>query len=90
MSKRSQDDIDLDNVLTTPSGRRFVWRLLAGLEGSPMHTDPHLTYFQLGAQDSARALQVEILRKHLHWHKLMLAERYGESEDKPCVTADDK
>ena len=61
---------DLDVVLSSTEGRRFIWRLCQGeaLGDSGALTDafvvdqPDLTTYRLGRQSMARALLAEIMR----------------------------
>jgi hypothetical protein len=88
MAKKDDSSHDLDSILSTAAGRRFVWRLLAPLDSDPVKGDANSTYYNLGGQAAARGLQQEIQVHHFHWYRLMLAERYGEKEEKPCKTND--
>jgi hypothetical protein len=79
---------DLDAVLSTAPGRRFIWRVIAPVESDPVKSDTNLTYYALGVQASARALQNEIVTQHYHWYKLMLSERYSDDKENTCKSND--
>jgi DNA-dependent RNA polymerase auxiliary subunit epsilon len=86
--KKPNSLLDLDAVLSTASGRRFVWRMIAPLDTDPMRGDTNSTYFNLGTQAAARGLLQEIQTQHFHWYQLMLNERYGENEETSCKSND--
>lgn len=57
-------DADLRSVMSTPAGRRFVWRLLtqAGLQGSSFASDPLTTAYNEGRRSVAISLLREAQR----------------------------
>ena len=79
---------DLDTVLSTSAGRRFAWRLISPVESDPTMGDTNATFYALGLQSTARALQQEIINRHFVWYQVMIAERYSDSEEKTCVAKD--
>jgi hypothetical protein len=88
VKKPNQNALDLDTVLSSAAGRRFVWRLIMPCESDPTKAETNMTYYALGVQATARALEREVVTQHHDFYKLMLAERYSEDEDKTCITKD--
>lgn len=54
---------DLIDVLSTPQGRRVLWRVMewSGCEGTPHRQTNELTYMAIGSGDVGRWLKAEIL-----------------------------
>jgi DNA-binding MarR family transcriptional regulator len=54
---------DIIAVLSTPQGRRLVWRILSwtGCEGTPKRIDDALTYMAIGSGDVGRWLKSEVV-----------------------------
>lgn len=82
--KKNQDADDLASVLSSTAGRRFVNRLLAGLDSPAFCTDPHDTAYRLGIQHAARGLETELKFGHTEHYLLMLRESLGDLEETTC------
>jgi hypothetical protein len=54
---------DIISVLSTPQGRRFVWRILGwcGCDSTPKRSDDALTYMAIGSGDVGRWLKSEVV-----------------------------
>jgi hypothetical protein len=87
-AKTNQPYLDLDFILKTQAGRRFAWRLISPVESDPMKLETNMTYYALGVQATARALEREIITQHPEWYRLMVSERYNGDEEKTCVTSE--
>lgn len=82
--KQSQDSDDLASVLSSTAGRRFINRILAGIDLPAFCTNPHDTAYRLGTQHVARSLEAELKHGHLEHYLLMLRESLGDAEETPC------
>ncbi len=60
---RETELLDMVEVLSTPAGRRLVWRILAwcGVDNTPKRGDDALTYMAIGSGDVGRWLKAEVV-----------------------------
>jgi hypothetical protein len=54
---------DIISVLSTPQGRRFIWRIMGwcGCDETPKREDDALTYMAIGSGDVGRWLKSEVV-----------------------------
>lgn len=59
---KAQSEADLVSVMSTPAGRRFVWRLLqgAGITAASIAADTHETAFNEGRRAFGLRLMAEV------------------------------
>lgn len=65
---------DLKAVLSTPEGRRFVWRQLAGVYRLSFTPDPYVTAFNEGVKSPGLHLTAEITTEFPELYLLMQDE----------------
>jgi hypothetical protein len=60
---RQRELMDLAEVLSTPAGRRLVWRVMAwcGSESTPKRQTSELTYMAIGSGEVGRWLKSEVI-----------------------------
>lgn len=60
---RQKELNDLVEVLSTPSGRRLIWRIMGwcGIDSTPHRQTSELTYMAIGSGDVGRWLKSEVV-----------------------------
>lgn len=76
---------DIRDVLSTPQGRRLVWRILGwtGCEGTPKRSTSELTYMAIGSGDVGRWLKSEVVEAGEELLLQMMKDNMGDKDGKP-------
>lgn len=83
---RAWELTDLRQVLSTPQGRRFVWKYLClcGVFRSSVDHDPNMVYFHEGRREIGLALMADVVEADPAAYQLMADEaRLEEQKREP-------
>lgn len=84
-SLRRQQLADIERLLETDHGRRFLWRILeqTSVHGTVMHPgDPHMTSYRAGQQDIGHWLMQEMTEASPDSYPELVAEHAREKRNR--------